>query len=244
MLSTNIAFVVAEGFFSAKFSAVPDDCILLEQVRSRHISTMRILHNPAVQTDSAPNTDSEAGTAISITIDPGSTSMGRDFSRLFSDIVCEQARQYMNSYPGNHAWGCNTPHHTRFANLARGIVHFEGSLGHDSDVLCYRLSMTKLATDIKNYLDLPIADAHLFDIWAWHLKQEPNEQWDRFSRIHEAVHTAPVFGYPEPEQGLFFNKPFHYLAIAFVKSGRSMEQVHADIENLIDRKSPTLIFFI
>lgn len=103
--------------------------------------------------------------------------------------------------------------------------------------------MTRVATICKNLLQLPIEDAHLFDAWAWQLKLEPNEQWERFSRIHDAIHDASVFGHPAPHQGFFFAKPTEYLAIAFVKSDRPMEQVLAEIEKIRIRRFPTLILF-
>lgn len=43
--------------------------------------------------NSAPNTDSELDTATLSTREPGPTIPGREFPKLFADIVCEQARQ-------------------------------------------------------------------------------------------------------------------------------------------------------
>lgn len=103
---------------------------------------MRILHNPAVQTNPAPNANLEAGTATLRTGEPGPPGMGRGFSKLFSDIVCEQARQYMNSYPPRY----DTPFRTVCERLARGEVLQEDTLGGYSDILCYRLSMNKLGS--------------------------------------------------------------------------------------------------
>lgn len=165
--------------------------------------------------------------------------MGQDFSRLFADIVCEQARQYMNSYPGNHASGCNTLYHTRFGQLARGEIQFEDGLGEDSDVLCHRLSMIKLATEMKNYLDLLIKDAHLFDVLLWeerlieemHHKglMKEKEPWERYKGIVSMIRHPNIFDSPV---GLFYTKPSEYLAIAFYGTGRSMVQIASNIEKL------------
>ena len=51
--------------------------------------------------------------------------------------------------------------------MACGRIEYEDGLGDDSEVLSYRLSMTRLATEIKDYLGLSIKDAYLFDVWVW-----------------------------------------------------------------------------
>lgn len=160
----NIAFVACLRFLLHQVLKSKRKSHFLHQVRSQPKSTMRIFHNSVVQTNPAPNPGLEGETITFRNGEPGQAIVGRDFSRLFADIVCEQARQYMNSYPGNHASGCNTLYHTWFGELARGEIQFEDGLGEDSDVLSHRLSMIKLATEMKNYLGLSIKDAHLFDV--------------------------------------------------------------------------------
>ncbi|OBT68175.1 hypothetical protein VE03_02403 [Pseudogymnoascus sp. 23342-1-I1] len=202
---------------------------------------MRILHNPAVQMNSAPDTDSRFDTTTSSTGEPEPTGAGREFSRLFADIVCEQARQYMNSYPGNHALGGNASYLIRFEELARGEIRFEDGLRENSEILCYRLSMTKLATEMKTYLDLPIVDAHLFNVVSWErrlgeeiYKRVTKEKapWTRYNNILSMIREAHIFASPVGNQGLFYSKPSEYLAIAFYGSGRSMAQISSDIEKL------------
>ncbi|KFZ12620.1 hypothetical protein V502_07010 [Pseudogymnoascus sp. VKM F-4520 (FW-2644)] len=205
---------------------------------------MRILHNPAVQTSSAPNADSEVDTATLSTIERGCMSTEREFSKLFSDIVCEQARRYMNSYPGNGALGCNTPYHARFEQLAQGYIQYEEAFGRCSDVLHYRMSMIKLATEMKNYLGLPIEDARLFDVLSWearlvsgmHYKDITKEDspWTRYKDIISMIRKACIFDSPVGNQGLFYPKPSEYLAAALYDSGRSMVQIASDIEKLED----------
>ncbi|ELR08992.1 hypothetical protein GMDG_00610 [Pseudogymnoascus destructans 20631-21] len=161
----------------------------------------------------------------------GSTTLGQAFPGNFTNIVAEQARQYLMSFPGNDASGSN-PQHSWFRRIARGQITDSEHLEILSDELCYRNALTGVATRYKAFLELQMEDAHLFDTWAWVQEQEPNEQWDRFSKIHDAIHDASIFGHPAPSQGFFFAKPTEYLAIAFVKSGRSMEQVLAEIKKL------------
>lgn len=178
-----------------------------------------------------------------------SLSVGEDISsgfRLaclgsFANIVAEQARRYLKSFPGNDASGSN-PQHDWFWLIAGGETTDRDHLEVLFDELCYRNALTRVATICKDLLQLPIEDAHLFDTWAWQQEQEPNEQWDRYSKIRHAIHDAAVFGHPEPHQGFFFGKPTEYLAIAFVKSGRPMEQVLAEIKKIRIRRFPTLIF--
>lgn len=154
---------------------------------------------------------------------------------FFANIVAEQARQYLDSFPGNDASVCNSQH-SWFQLVAGEVVMDREHLEDLSNALLYRNALTGVATRCKDYLQLPIADAHLFDAWGWQLKQESNEQRDSFSKIHNAIIGASVFGHPEPHQGLFFAKPTEYLAIGFVKSGRPFEQVFAEIERLVSRR--------
>ncbi len=92
-------------------------------------------------------------------------SLGQDFRGSLINIVREQARQYMASFPGNDASGCNSDH-AWFRRLADGELVEEEDAEYLSDVLCYRTSMMRSATDIKNRLDLPIEDGHLCDTWV------------------------------------------------------------------------------
>lgn len=90
---TNIAFVVGSGSLLDQTFKRTRRSKFLNQVSSRPKRTTRILHDPAVLMNSAPNTDSEVDTATLSTGEPGPTVPGREFPKLFADIVCEQARQ-------------------------------------------------------------------------------------------------------------------------------------------------------
>jgi hypothetical protein len=235
----NIAFVACLRFLLHQVLKSKRKSHFLHQVRSQPKSTMRIFHNSVVQTNPAPNPGLEDETITFRDGEPGQAIVGRDFSRLFADIVCEQARQYMNSYPGNHASRCNTPYHTWFGELARGEFQFEDGLGEDSDVLSHRLSMIKLATEMKNYLGLSIKDAHLFDVLSWERRivaemyrnklMREKAPWARYTGIVSLIRHPNIFDTPV---GLFYTKPSEYLAIAFYGTGRSMVQIASDIEKL------------
>jgi hypothetical protein len=202
----------------------------------------RIFHNPAVQADVAPNANSEVDTASPKTAESVSASIGQVFTKLFATVVCEQAWQYMNSYPGNDASGSNTLYHRRFGRLSQRIIEHEHSLEAYSKVLCYRLSMIKLATLWKNFLGLLIVDAHLFDVCTWKEKRSQgihpkdirmansNKQCTRYRNIYHMVFDAKIF---DPPVEYFYTKPLEYLAIAFYESGWSMEQIGCDIEKLV-----------
>ncbi|KFY46315.1 hypothetical protein V494_00497 [Pseudogymnoascus sp. VKM F-4513 (FW-928)] len=208
---------------------------------------MKTFHIPVVQTDSAPDTDSEVAADVSSTRESRSANMERDLLRLFADIVCEQARQYLNSYPGLDVWGSNFQYHARFRRLARGEILREDRLGQDSEVLSYRLLMTKQATAAKDYLGLSIEDAHLFDLARWEmglLKElysygvdKETIYWDRLPIILSMVSKANIFKPPVGNQGLYFYKLEQYLTAAFFDSGRSMVQIANDIERLLLRNS-------
>jgi hypothetical protein len=192
------------------------------------------------------------GTAASSLGEPGSIILGQEFRGSFLNIVREQARQYLNSFPGNDASGCNS-HHSRFQSLVRGDSFDEEYLETLSNILCYRMSIMKLATDFKDLLDLPIADRHLFDTWAWEQRTleacdinetdiaKAKEPWTRYENIRQAINDARIFDSPTRNQGFFYSKPSEYLAIAFYVSGRPNEQILSEIEKLVKCKCPNLI---
>lgn len=193
----------------------------------------RIFHNPTVREDAAPNANSEVDTASPKTAESVSTRVGQVFTKIFATVVCEQAWQYMNSYPGKEPRGCIISYHSRFGRLAQGIVDCEDSLEEDSKVLCYRLSMIKLATEWKDCLDLPMVDAHLFDVIPWFEGlgefTEANTPWPLYCHIHYLILRANIFDRPV---GTFYYKPVEYLAIALCESDRSLMQISRDIEKL------------
>ena len=108
----------------------------------------------------------------------------------------------------------------------------------------------KHATDLKNYLDLPIPDGHLFDTWTWEQRTleacnvcgpdalQAKENWFRYSNIRKTIHNAHVFDSPTGFQGLFYSKPSEYLAIGFYESKRPKVQILEEIDKLLTRKSP------
>jgi hypothetical protein len=115
------------------------------------------------------------------------------------------------------------------------------------------MSIMKLATDFKDLLDLPIADGHLFDTWAWEQRTleacdinetdiaKAKEPWTRYENIRHAINDARIFDSPTRNQGFFYSKPSEYLAIAFYVSGRPNEQILSEIEKLVKCKCPNLI---
>lgn len=177
----------------------------------------------------------------------GSASVQDSHGENFANIVREQAIQYLNSFPGNDASGCNSVH-AWFQDLVEGKPTSKERLEILSNALCYRMSMTKLATDFKEYLDLPIADAHLFDTWAWERKLLEacnkaglKEKWDYYQEIRSAILKAKVFNLPARIQGRSFSKPSEYLAIAFYESGRQKAQILDEIQKLAACKCCNII---
>jgi hypothetical protein len=94
---------------------------------------------------------------------PGSTRVREGFQGSFSNIVREQAWQYLSSYRGNSASGGNTPYHKKFKDLVDGKDFEMEGLQVLSNVLSYRAAMIGWATSCKDYLNLPINDVHLFN---------------------------------------------------------------------------------
>jgi hypothetical protein len=204
-------------------------------------------------TNRAPGSGFEVATERLSIGESGSVTIGQEFPGSFMNILREQARQYVNSFPGNDAGGCNN-HHGTFQELARGdefdqeFSNDREYLGNLSNELCYRRALMTLATNYKDYLELEIADGDLFDTWPWQVKileacdiNEPDqrkarEPWTRYQKIHSAIHDAGIFPHPAPGQGLGYSKPSEYLAIAFYDSGRPEAQILDEIQKLARRK--------
>ena len=169
------------------------------------------------------------------------------FRVRYINVVREQARQYLNSFPGNDAVGGNRDH-SYFQELVRGKEYDKEFLEYLSNVLCFRMSVMKRATDYKNYLGLSIDDCHLFDTWAWEQRtlracsnqrqiiEEGLEKWRQYKDIRTTVFNSRVFDPPVAGQGLTYLKPIDYLAIALYESNRSMAQILAEVEKMVKCK--------
>lgn len=207
-----------------------------EMLRSIPIDISNPLLNRAPNTNSSP-TENLGDLSIG---ESGSIHQGMGFQGSFSNIVREQAWQYLHSFPGNSALGTNS-HHSTFERLVKGKdfdYNNHEHLKYLSNVLLYRNDMMKWVTNCKNYLDLTIDDAHLFDSWGWQQQfwssKDYKSQMDVYEKIFKAVADARIVDYPTREQGWFFTKPRDYLTIAFYESGRTKAQIMADIENLVN----------
>ncbi|KFY46316.1 hypothetical protein V494_00498 [Pseudogymnoascus sp. VKM F-4513 (FW-928)] len=161
-----------------------------------------------------------------------STTLGQGFPGNFSNIVAEQARQYLNSFPGNDALGSNNQH-SYFRLVAKGEISDPEHLEDLSDELRYRMSLMEVATRYKNFLELPIEDCHLFDTYAWEAWHNGGEnEWHPYEEIRARILDASIFGLPVGNQGFLYTKPSEYLAIGFIKSGQSKAQMLAYTEKL------------
>ena len=198
-------------------------------------------------TDRDPRNDSFSMADLSLG-ESGSANLGKEFRGSFINIIREQARQYLNSFPGNEASAGNS-HHVHFRKLVRS-EEYDKEFYHDefleflSNILCFRIAVTQLATEYKKYLDLSFPDCHLMDTWVWEQKYlescgnnaEGWEKWMRYSRVRNAVFDSNVFPHPARNQGWSFPKPIDYLAIAFYESNRPAAQVKAELEKLVKCK--------
>jgi hypothetical protein len=205
-------------------------------------------------TNRAPNGNFETASSMAALSlgESGSVTLGQEFRGSFANIVREQAQQYLNSFPGNDASGCNS-HHAWFQRLIRGEKTDKEHLEYLSNVLCYRMSIMKWATDLKDYLELPIDDGHHFDTWAWEQRtlegsningpdgSKARENWKRYQDIREDILDAGILDSPAMAQGFFYSKPSEYLAIGFYESNRPKVQILNEIMKLVARKSPHFI---
>jgi hypothetical protein len=90
----------------------------------------------------------------------GSNILGEESQGSPVNMIRDQALGYLNSFQGNDALGCNSDH-AWFQRLVEG-GDTDGEHKILSNVLCYRMSIMKLTTYLKDYLNLPIPDGRFF----------------------------------------------------------------------------------
>lgn len=141
----------------------------------------------------------------------------------------------------------NTSYHSTFERLVKGKdfnYNDHQYLQYLGNVLLYRNGLMKWVTDCKNFLDLAIYDAHLFNTWGWQQQlwgsEDNKSQLVVYDKIRTAVIDARIVNNPVRQQGWAFTKPRDYLTIALYESGRTEAQIMANIEKLVNRE---LFFF-
>ncbi|KAI9861256.1 MAG: hypothetical protein M1813_005429 [Trichoglossum hirsutum] len=158
-------------------------------------------------------------------------------------MVEAQAREYLRSYPGSDSYGGNSIH-TDFRDLLKGKPFDMTWLEHLSDILIYRLSLMRFATDFKDFLKLQFPDCETYDVDAWkhryyYEKRQQNEVGqianEKIKRFEETTRLITrehrIFGTSLlGEQGLSYIKPRVYLAIALVESEMPLTQVEVGLD--------------
>jgi hypothetical protein len=171
-------------------------------------------------------------------------------------MVESQARGYLHSYPGSDSKGGNTIY-TKFRDLLKGRPFDMTWLERLSDILIYRMSLMRLATDFKDFLKLRFPDCAMYDVEAWKTRyylearqqdevgQIANEKTRKFREITKLIVREPrIFdGCLMTEQGLTYVKPREYLSIALVESEMSLTQVETELNKCQACKSwiPSLL---
>jgi hypothetical protein len=164
------------------------------------------------------------------------------------EVVQSMAEGYMLSFPGRDSYASNVYHYT-FRNLVsgKGVVEPD-ELNFLFDILNYRLSSMRLASDYASFLSLPISDCFAHDTDAWiqdvllagrqhePARQVAREKWNHYEAAHDLVDDARIFDAALPDQGWSYSKPCDYLAVGLVESGMTLEQVEIALKKLQARK--------
>ncbi|MCJ1243030.1 hypothetical protein MMC30_000226 [Trapelia coarctata] len=157
------------------------------------------------------------------------------------DTVEALARQYLASYPGEDRHADNKDHqHLR--DLLEGGYHGYHKLTYLNEVLKYRISAMKLATEYKDFLQLQFPACDSFDAFGWlsdhvsNIRQEGRAglsaaaKVGRYMAIRDFVTSA--FRRAQQGQGYTYRKPRDYLAMALASSELSLEQARRALDDL------------
>ncbi|KAH0566222.1 hypothetical protein GP486_000369 [Trichoglossum hirsutum] len=162
-------------------------------------------------------------------------------------MVRALAAGYAKSFPGMDNISINTALHTSVRSLLAGEGNFEGrvdgmlALGY---ILSYRLEGMTMATNYKDFLSLDYPDCTSCCVEAWIFplyeskEKEAKEKLAKYREAKSMIKAAKIFSTAADGQGYDYDKPEEYLAIAFVESGKSKNEVEQAIAVLKGRKSP------
>ncbi|KAI9759328.1 MAG: hypothetical protein M1840_003376 [Geoglossum simile] len=149
-------------------------------------------------------------------------------------MVRALAAGYAKSFPGMDNVSINTTLHTGVRSLLAGEGNFEGQV--DSMlalryILSYRLEGMTMATNYKDFLSLDYPDCTSCCVEAWTFplyKSKEKEAKEKLAKYREAksmIKVVKIFSTAVDGQGYDYNKPEEYLAIAFVESRKSKNEV-------------------
>ncbi|KAI9760570.1 MAG: hypothetical protein M1840_002385 [Geoglossum simile] len=153
-------------------------------------------------------------------------------------MVRALAAGYAKSFPGMDNVSINTTLHTNVRLLLGGEGKYEDrmdgllALGY---TLSYRLEGMTMATNYKDFLGLDYPDCASCCIEAWTFplyeskEKEAKEKLAKYAEVKLMIKAAKIFSTAADGQGYDYDKPEEYLAIAFVESGKSKNEVEQAI---------------
>ncbi|KAI9784474.1 MAG: hypothetical protein M1839_002130 [Geoglossum umbratile] len=153
-------------------------------------------------------------------------------------MVRALAAGYAKSFPGMDNVSINTTLHTNVRLLLGGEGKYEDrmdgllTLGY---TLSYRLEGMTMATNYKDFLglDYPDCDSCCIEAWTFPLyeskEKEAKEKLAKYAEVKRMIKAAKIFSTAADGQGYDYDKPEEYLAIAFVESGKSKNEVEQTI---------------
>ncbi|KAI9770398.1 MAG: hypothetical protein M1840_003284 [Geoglossum simile] len=169
---------------------------------------------------------------------------GSSSVRGLRGVVQSMAENYMLSFPGRDSFAPNVYHYT-FRNMVLGkVVVDDDQLVDLFDILHYRLSGMRLASEYASILSLPLPDcfAHNTDAWIQDISlagrqhdpagQAAREKRNHYKAIHSLVYDAQIFDAALRDQGWDYSKPCDYLAVGLAESGMTLEQAEIAVKKL------------
>lgn len=165
--------------------------------------------------------------------------------RSYGNVLQVKAQLYLDSFPGPDNVGPNVEH-GRLRKLVAGENFPENILDSLDNILDYRLSVLKLATNYASYLGLDFPDAFKVDTDGWlkaaSMNLENDEKstaatwYERVQEVRSRIIKKRLFDKPGPSQGWPYSKPRDYLAIALLSSSWDQPKIFEAIDTLLVRK--------
>jgi hypothetical protein len=162
------------------------------------------------------------------------------------NIVRSLAAGYAKSFPGMDNVSINTAFHTRVRWLITGEERYENDMDALltlGDTLSYRLDCMTTGTYYKDLLGLDYPDCTSCSVEGWTFplyesrQKEAKQKLFRYNKIKSLISDANIFSAASNGQGYDYDKGEDYLAIAFVESLKTWEEVEAAVSILKDGKS-------
>ena len=148
-------------------------------------------------------------------------------------VVVRQAQEYLESYKGSEDSGPDAAVHGLLGMILEGRANSEEDLERALRMIQYRMNSMSTADDYLEFMDIPAPSGlpcHDYDTG----RAADEVPRAKAEGIFQLIYERKVL-FPKPiieEQGRGFQKPVHYLAVAFHQAKTSREDVVKKLDEL------------